>query len=142
MICKAKRVDKKATLPEYKTLLSAGADLVAIESVTLAHGDTHKFRTGLVFEPPPGYHLKVRQRSGLSTKYPNYIMNNTGVIDEDYRGEVFIPIKNNSPDYMRIKAGDRIAQIMIEPTLHVDFIDADDLSETDRGPGGFGHTGR
>ena len=63
MICKVKKVDEAAQLPVFKTTLAAGADIVAIESVTLAHGDSHKFRTGLIFEPPPGYHLKVRHPS-------------------------------------------------------------------------------
>ena len=139
-----------APVPLYSTPASAGFDISAIEEqVIFPYQITKKVcfvRTGLKVAFPEGYELQIRQRSGLSVKYPNYLANGIATIDADYRGEILLPIVNWTQEPWLILVGDRIAQGIVNPITQVDFQDMTTrtgvLPETSRGEGGFGSTGR
>ena len=129
-------------LPEYKTEGSAGMDLqCACESVTLKPLERTLVPTGLFMEIPLGYEGQVRPRSGLSIKHGITLINCTGTIDSDYRGELKIPLVNLSNETYTIKRGDRVAQIVFASVEQGEFLEVETLSETDRGHGGFASTG-
>lgn len=129
-------------LPEYKTEGSAGMDLCsAEEEITLGSLERALVSTGLFMEIPLGYEGQVRPRSGLSIKHGISLINCTGTIDSDYRGEIKIPIVNLSNDPYTIKRGDRIAQIIFAQVEQATLVEVESISETDRGHGGFGSTG-
>ncbi len=132
-------------LPEYKTVGSAGFDLMAWlemgKQEILEPGQIKLIGTGLSFEIPVGYEIQIRPRSGLAAKNGISIVNTPGTIDSDYRGEVKIILINHSKENFIIKNGDRIAQAVLMPVVHANFIDAKELTNTSRGSGGFGHTG-
>src|SRR5690606_22343744 len=139
---RVKKVHPNAVIPQYQTKGAAGFDLVAVEDVTLGPGETTTIPTGLAFEIPEGYEMQIRPRSGLTLKTPLRIANAPGTIDSDFRGEVKIIVTNTSENKgFYIKRGDRIAQGVIATVMGAVFEEADDLSETDRGSGGFGSTG-
>lgn len=112
-------------------------------TVTLGPGQRAAVPTGLVLEIPEGYEGQVRPRSGLARKHGITLANAPGTIDSDYRGEVVVLLVNLGQEAHVIVPGDRIAQLIIAPVTRVDLVEAeaDDLSSTDRGSGGFGHTG-
>ncbi len=141
---KIKKLNEKATVPTYGTLCAAGADLYAVldEPVTLAPHETKFISTGIAFEIPVGLVGLVFARSGLSCKQDLAPANKVGVVDADYRGEVMAILHNHGTQKRTIQNGDRIAQIVFVPYVQAEFIVADELSSTDRGAGGFGHTGR
>lgn len=129
-------------LPEYKTEGSAGMDLCsAEEEITLGSLERALVSTGLFMEIPLGYEGQVRPRSGLSIKHGISLINCTGTIDSDYRGEIKIPIVNLSNEAYTIKRGDRIAQIIFAQVEQATLVEVESISETDRGHGGFGSTG-
>lgn len=136
-------VKKGAIVPEYKTAGAAGADVCAFleESVTLAVGKRVLVPTGLSFEIPEGYEIQVRPRSGLAFKNGVTVLNTPGTIDSDYRGELKILLVNHGDADFVINSGDRIAQIVVAPVTLGIFTEASELSETERGAGGFGSTG-
>jgi dUTP pyrophosphatase len=140
---KVMKLHPKAVIPKYQTRYSSGFDVHSIEDVTFAPGGTGLVRTGLAFELPCSTELQVRQRSGISLRYPNYINNAPGTIDEDYRGELIILINNNNMfDNFTIHIGDRIAQCIVSPVIRGVIEEVKELPETERGDGGFGHTGK
>lgn len=142
MIVKVKRLRADAVIPEYATPGAAGFDLTAVEDVAIAPGETKLVPTGIAVEIPWGYEMQIRPRSGFSLKTPLRIANAPGTIDSDFRGEVKIIVTNTSENKgFYIKKGDRIAQGVIAPVMRAVLEEADDLSETDRGDGGFGSTG-
>lgn len=146
MIIKIKKIDEKAVIPKYATKGSVAFDLHALinndsGSIRLHPGHNFMIKTGLAFEIPKGYEMQVRQRSGISVKYPNYIAIGTGTIDQDYRGEIMIPVVNNSKSLFYINTGMRLAQAIISPVMIANFMIVDELEKTKRGAGGFGHTG-
>lgn len=130
-------------LPAYATGLSAGMDLRAFlpEPVVLAPGAYALIPTGLHIELPAGYEAQVRPRSGLAAKNGVTVLNAPGTIDADYRGEIKVILINHSTEPFTIHSGDRIAQMIVARYEKVDWLPADSLSDTDRGEGGFGHTG-
>lgn len=129
-------------LPEYKTEGSAGMDLCcAEEEITLGPLERALVSTGLFMEIPLGYEGQVRPRSGLSIKHGISLINCTGTIDSDYRGELKIPVVNLSNEAYTIKRGDRIAQIIFAQVEQATLVEVESISETDRGHGGFGSTG-
>jgi dUTP pyrophosphatase len=130
-----------AQIPYYATEGSACFDVTIVESVDLLPGQIYPIRTGLKFEIPIGYEMQVRQRSGLSKYYPNYIANAPGTIDSDYRGELFILTVNNTDITMHIDAGIRFAQCKIQKVERLKIVEVDELSDTERGSGAFGSTG-
>lgn len=112
-----------------------------LESVPLDPGQSLRFGTGLAFEIPPGWEMQVRPRSGLANKQNLIVPNSPGTVDSDYRGEVFVGLKNIGKLKRTIDSGDRIAQITFRRVPEVKLIEVDELSETERGEGGFGSTG-
>lgn len=133
----------KQQLPQYETPQSAGMDLRADieEPITLSPGDRVYIPTGLYIQLPSGYEAQVRPRSGLALKKGITVLNTPGTIDEDYRGEIGVILINHSLKYFDVNPGDRIAQLVISPVVQADLLLADSLDETERGDGGYGHSG-
>lgn len=139
------KVREGAKVPERGSKFAAGYDLSAcipdMERVIIHPGETVKIPTGLAFAYPEGYFGAVCARSGLATKCGLAPANKIGILDEDYRGEVFIALHNHSSETQVVNHGDRIAQLILLPYLNVDFVESDKLDETERGEGGFGSSG-
>jgi dUTP pyrophosphatase len=133
----------KHEVPSYSTELSAGMDIKANidESYELKPFERHMFRTGIYLGIPDGYECQVRPRSGLALKYGITVLNTPGTIDADYRGEICVILVNLSDTPFTVHDGDRIAQIVFSKYEKCSLKTVDQLSETDRGSGGFGHTG-
>jgi dUTP pyrophosphatase len=139
---KFKKLSKNAIIPQYMTEGSVGFDIHSLIDMILAPGGVGTITTGLAVEIPCGSELTIRQRSGLSKNYSNYIAIGIGTIDQDYRGEIMIPVVNNNEFHsFEIKIGDRIAQGIISPIIKCVIEEVDKLSDTERGEGGFGSTG-
>lgn len=140
---KIKIISKSGVLPRYETAGSAGFDLPAFieEPVTLAPGERKLIPTGIFMEIPPGYEAQVRARSGLAVKHGLGLVNGIGTIDSDYRGELKVPMINWGTEPFTITDGLRIAQVVICKYEQAELELADTLSDTERGAGGFGHTG-
>jgi dUTP pyrophosphatase len=138
---KLKKTNPDAVIPQFKTKGSAGADLYASEECYIRSGTTKLVKTGISLAIPEGYCGLVQGRSGLSLK-GNYHVK-TGTIDSDYRGEIGVIMSNPCTSHMplHIAKGDRIAQILFMPIKQAQFIEIDELDETERGSGGFGSTG-
>lgn len=130
-------------LPAYKTDHSAGLDLQANteEEIILAPMERTLVKTGLSIELPQGYEAQVRPRSGLALKQGITVLNSPGTIDADYRGEIGVILVNLSAETVTIQHGDRIAQLVIAKYEQVEWELSDELSNTERGAGGFGSTG-
>lgn len=130
-------------LPSYKTSGSAGMDIHAFleETVTLASLEKRLIPTGLFIELPVGYEAQIRPRSGLAIKKGLSMPNTPGTIDSDYRGELRVPIINLSKEMQSIAPGERIAQMVIAKHETISWKVVEQLSDTDRGEGGFGSTG-
>jgi dUTP pyrophosphatase len=164
---KIKRLHPDAVIPQYATDLAAGFDLVAVEDVIIAPGETAKVPLGLAFEIPPGYVILVCMRSGIALKTKLRQPNGIGVIDADYRGEVAMMFDNTRPvlsideycewptfldgteavggnllsgEYI-VRKGDKVAQAFVLPYPRVNFVEVEELTETARGTGGFGSSG-
>lgn len=133
----------KHSLPKYSTPLSAGVDLTAnLESpIELQPLQRVFVPTGFFIELPDGYEAQIRPRSGLAIKHGITVLNTPGTIDADYRGEVKVVLVNLSDKSFTINDGDRICQMVINKFEKAEFVEVDILSETERGEGGFGHTG-
>lgn len=131
-------------LPNYETPLAAGMDVRANmeESITLKPLGRAMVPTGLFVEIPAGYEMQVRPRSGLAAKHGISVLNAPGTIDSDYRGEIKVILVNLSDADFEIKPGERIAQIVVAAHARVEWEATDALSDTARGAGGFGSTGR
>jgi dUTP pyrophosphatase len=128
-------------LPSYQTAGAAGADLRSDVDMTLEPGQRIPVPTGLAIEIPEGYEGQVRARSGLALRSGIGLPNGPGTIDSDYRGELQVLLINWGKEAVHIKRGDRIAQLVIAPVVRAYFELVDELAESSRGHGGFGHTG-
>lgn len=130
-------------LPAYATPESAGMDLRAniTEPVVLHPLERRIIPTGLYIALPPGYEAQVRPRSGLAFKHGITVLNSPGTIDSDYRGELGVLLVNLSNEDFTIKAGERIAQMVIARHEQGEFVEVEELDDTERGAGGYGHTG-
>lgn len=130
--------------PEYATAYSAGMDIKAniTEPITLGSLQRTMVPTGLFIELPEGYEAQIRPRSGLAAKFGISIVNSPGTIDADYRGEIKIVLVNLSSEEFVINPGERIAQMVIAAFTKVEWEEVESLSESERGAGGFGSTGR
>lgn len=130
-------------LPEYATTLSAGLDLRANidSSITLNPMERQLIGTGLYIALPPGYEAQVRPRSGLALKHGITVLNTPGTIDADYRGEVKVLLVNLSNVPFVVNEGERIAQLVVAKHEHAEFVVVEELDDTERGAGGYGHTG-
>ena len=137
---KVKRIHPAAKLPVRGTNWSAGADLSCLEAFTLGPGERKLIRTGLAVEIPPGWYGRVAPRSGLAANHGVDML--AGVVDSDYRSELKVMMINLGDAPVSFAAGERIAQLVIERAAVCDYLWADELSETERGDGGFGSTGK
>ncbi|MFT4602848.1 MAG: dUTP pyrophosphatase [Arenicella sp.] len=133
----------KHAIPQYETPLSAGVDLRANidQSITLKPLQRALVKTGLFMAIPAGYEAQVRPRSGLAFKKGITVLNSPGTIDADYRGEVGVILVNISEEDFVVEDGERIAQLVVAKCEQAEFIETSELSETERGEGGFGSTG-
>lgn len=131
-------------LPSYETIASAGMDLRAhiVDAIVLKPLERKIIPTGLFMELPVGYEAQVRPRSGLAAKHGVSVLNSPGTIDADYRGEIGVILVNLSNDIFTINNGDRVAQMVIAKHERTEWNEVIKLSETSRGEGGFGSTGR
>lgn len=138
-----KKLRTEAQIPQYMTSLAAGLDVHAlpIKSILLAPGQRCLVPTGLAVAIPTGYEIQVRPRSGMAIKHGITLVNSPGTIDADYRGEIGVILINHGSETFTINPGDRIAQLVVAPVCQADLVEVEQLSETTRGSGGFGHTG-
>lgn len=136
------KLDPAATTPTYGTPAAAGADLYSLAEYTVAPGETVLVHTGLALEIPEGFVGLIYARSGLATKRGLAPANKVGVIDADYRGEIMVALFNQSGTPQTVERGERVAQLVVTPFLHATFEESEALSDTARGAGGFGSTGR
>lgn len=144
MKVRIKKLTDRAIIPTYGSTGSAGGDLYSAEEkdVLVEPSQTVLIGTGLAVEIPDGYVGLVYARSGLATKSGLAPANKVGVIDSDYRGEVKVALHNHSTETRVVAKGERIAQMVIAPYLKVEYEEVEDLSDTARGEGGFGSTGK
>ena len=138
------KLSPDATAPSYGSSCAAGADLYALlnREITIHAGETVMIHTGIALELPEGFVGLIYARSGLACKRDLAPANKVGVIDSDYRGELIVALHNHGKIDQTILPGERIAQLVITPYLTANFIEATSLSDTERGDGGFGSTGR
>ena len=143
MNVKIKKLNERAIIPTYGSPYAAGADLYAcIETEEIIKpNETKLIKTGLAIELPIGYAAFIYARSGLASKRGLAPANKVGVVDADYRGEVMVALHNHSSEAQTVGVGERIAQMVIAPFLKADFTVVEELSDTQRGAGGFGSTG-
>ncbi len=143
MKAEIKIISKSGILPTYETEGSAGADLRAYleEPVTLQPGERRLVPTGLFVELPVGIEAQIRARSGMAIKHGIGLVNGVGTVDSDYRGEWNVPLINFSNEPYTIHNGDRIAQVVFASYVKGEFVVTETIDETERGAGGFGHTG-
>lgn len=146
VVVKVKRLDERAVLPERKTDGAACFDIRTLDDIylrTLNASDKATIaHTGLAFEIPKGYHMKVFLRSSVGLNTHLRLANQTGIIDSDYRGELRLLVENPAREPVDIKAGTRIAQVMIEKNVPTSFSEVKELGKTKRGKGGLGSTGK
>ena len=141
MKLKFKKLNNLAKDPFYATEGSSGFDLCSTQQLVIQQGNRALISTGLSFSIPEGYELQIRPRSGHAFKNGITVLNTPGTVDSDYRGEIKILLINLGHLEFNINIGDRIAQGVIMAVPHIDFVESEELSETDRGTGGFGSTG-
>jgi len=144
MTIRIQKLRDTAALPAYQSEMAAGADLYAAldEPLVLAPMGRALVPTGIAAQPDrDDCVLLIAARSGLAVKKGVTLSNGIGVVDADYRGEICVGLVNLGPDTVTIAPGERIAQLLIMPILRAEFTEADSLDSTDRGAGGFGHTG-
>ena len=141
---KVKRLSESAIIPTYATEHSAGADLYNMKDnpVTVEPHATVMIKTGLAIEIPEGYVGLVFARSGIASKRGLAPANKVGVIDSDYRGEWMVALHNHSDVTATVDGGERIAQVVVVPYVQGGFVEVEELSDTERGEGGFGSTGK
>lgn len=144
MEIKIKRLTGTAVIPTRESSSAAGYDLYAdiAEAVTIQPHETARINTGIAMEIPEGYFGGVAARSGLAAKEGLRPANCYGIVDSDYRGPIIVALHNDSETERVIVPQERIGQIIIQPYLNVSFCEVDELSETERGTGGFGSTGK
>jgi dUTP pyrophosphatase len=143
---KVKRVRQESLipLPEYMTLHSAGMDLYADmeHDLVLNPGTRALVPSGIAIELPDGFEAQIRPRSGLALKHGIALVNSPGTIDADYRGEIGIILINHGDETFIVRKGERVAQIVFATFVRATLLEVSELGTTDRGAGGFGHTGR
>ena len=128
-------------LPNYQTSGAAGMDVRAASDLTLEVGQTQLVPTGFALEIPQGYEVQLRPRSGLALNYSLTMLNSPATIDSDYRGEVGVILTNLGNQPFEIRRGDRIAQMVVARVEHAKIVEVNELGASERGAGGFGHTG-
>ena len=144
MLLNLKRMDERAVLPKYGSEGAAAFDLYCLldqDEIVIKPGETALLNTGWAMEIPEGYVGLICPRRGLGTKKGLILSNTLGVIDSDYRGNVMVSIFNRSKEPQTISNLERVAQMLIMPVVQVQFNEVEELSDTERGTGGFGHSG-
>ena len=141
MQLRVKRLSSSATLPARAHPADAGLDLHSAVDLDIPPGETRLVGTGLALELPPGTEAQVRPRSGLALTHSVTVLNTPGTIDEGYRGEVGVILINHGRRVFEVRRGMKVAQLVVQPTLAVEIVAVDALSNTSRGTGGFGSTG-
>ena len=138
-----KRLSKEISLPKYETLGSSGMDIGANinENIIIDPGKTAIIPSGLALSIPKGFEVQIRPRSGLAAKQKISVLNTPGTIDADYRGEIKVILINLGEKSYTVEKGTRIAQMVVCPIVQAQLKEVNDLSETERGEGGFGSTG-
>ena len=138
-----KRLSKEISLPKYETAGSSGMDLAAniTGNINIDPGKTAIIPTGLALSVPKGFEVQIRPRSGLAAKKKISVLNTPGTIDSDYRGEIKVILINQGQETFKVEKGLRIAQMVVCPVVQAQIKEVEDLSETERGKGGFGSTG-
>ena len=138
-----KRLSKEVSLPKYETLGSSGMDIAANinANIIIGPGKTAIIPTGLALSIPKGFEVQIRPRSGLAAKQKISVLNTPGTIDADYRGEIKVILINLGEKSFTVERGIRIAQMVVCPIVQAQLNEVNDLSETERGEGGFGSTG-
>lgn len=144
MTVQFKKLHENAKTPTYGSVGAAGADLYAISDgeIVVLSGTTVLVHTGIAVQIPEGYVGLVFARSGLASKKGLAPANKVGVIDSDYRGEIMVALHNQTNTVQTVSSGDRIAQLVVVPCMQAAFEEADELTDTVRGAGNFGSTGR
>ena len=138
---KIKRLSPAATVPARAHSGDAGLDLSAAVDLLIPPGETRLVATGLAIELPPGTEAQIRPRSGLALKHSLTVLNAPGTIDEGYRGEVGIILINHGRTVFEVRRGMKVAQLVVKPTLAVEVLEVEVVTDTDRATGGFGSTG-
>lgn len=136
-----KMADNPYHIPEYADNGSSGCDLKAIQSVFIPAKEVRLVRTGLYVAIPEGYEAQVRSRSGLALKNQIFVINSPGTIDSSYRGEIGVILANFGNTGFLVEEEARIAQLVIAPVVKANFVEVLELDSTERGEGGFGHSG-
>ena len=138
-----KRLSKEISLPKYETAGSSGMDLAAniAGNINIDPGKTAIIPTGLALSVPKGFEVQIRPRSGLAAKKKITVLNTPGTIDSDYRGEIKVILINLGQETFKVEKGSRIAQMVVCPVVQAQIKEVEDISETERGKGGFGSTG-
>lgn len=139
MKLKVKRLDPRAVIPQYVYMGDAGADLVLVEGGLLEPGEARDFPVGIAVEPPLGYFFLIHPRSSTLRKRGLFV--HIGIIDNGYRGPLYIFVRNETKHTVHIEAGARLAQMILLPSVQPVIEEVDELAESDRGPAGFGSTG-
>lgn len=138
---KIKKLSEDAIMPKYAHESDAGMDLYSIEDKIILPGESELIHTGISIQLPKDTEAQIRPRSGLALKHSITVLNTPGTIDEGYRGEICIILINHSKKEFKVEKAMRIAQMLIKPVLKVNVIESTDLTNSDRGEGGFGSTG-
>lgn len=136
-----KRLDERARIPSYSTEGASGMDIAILDDVSIQPGETVVAPTGLAFAIPRGYEIQLRPRSGLSLKTDLRLPNSPGTIDSDYRGDLGVIMNNVGDEVLEFKAGDRVAQIVLNFVPKMELTVVNELTETVRDDGAFGSTG-
>ena len=142
MQLRVKRLTPSAVLPKYAKPNDSGLDLHASVDVQIEPGESRLVQTGIAIELPAGTEAQIRPRSGLAREHSITVLNTPGTIDEGYRGEIGVILINHGRARFEVTSGMRIAQLVVQPRYQVEVVEADSLTMTDRGPGGFGSTGQ
>lgn len=140
LILKFRRLTEEARIPEYAHTDDAAFDVYSLETATLNPGERHAFQTGITSEIPPGWYVSIRDKSGLALKQGIHTLG--GVIDAGFRGEWAIILINLGSEAVTIEKGDKVAQGMFEQVVHPEIQEVEELSDSERGTGGFGSTGK
>lgn len=137
-----KRLHSEAKIPEFKTGGASGADLCSVEDVEIANGEVRIIKLGFAVSIPKGYEIQVRPRSGLAGKHQVTVLNTPGTVDSDFRGEMMVILANLGNKWFKVSRGDRIAQAVVARVPEVEYIEVEELDDTQRGAGMLGSTGR
>ena len=142
VMIKIKKFHPDAVVPEYKTVGSAGADLVSVHDLDIQPGKVGIVSLGFSVSLPSGYEIQVRPRSGLAAVHAITVLNAPGTVDSDYRGPMSVLLINHGNQVFHVSKGDRVAQMILAEVCQARFEEVEVLDETERGEGGFGSTGR